>query len=1133
MTSPVNDATRRQIEAANPQASTWLSANAGSGKTRVLTDRVARLLLDRVMPQRILCLTYTKAAASEMQNRLFKRLGSWAMKSNDALRAELDDLGAGHALSDDDLANARTLFARAIETPGGLKIQTIHSFCASLLRRFPLEAGVSPQFRELDERASNLLIRDVLELIAQGPDRDAFDGLVKYYTEEDLVGLIANILKYRDAFMAMPTQGDIWSWFELGEGFDEQALMDSVFLGDEDAALSEAVTLMAGSDNKTDVKAADVLHQWIGAPRNSALLESMCSTLLSGSGSKSPFSSKFGATHSGLPTKKLVTQQGDALRRLESLMQRVEAARNLRNGLTLARRTQALHHFARAFIPAFEARKQLLGVLDFDDLIHRARLLLTDPNVAQWVLYRLDGGIDHILLDEAQDTSPDQWRVIQLLAQEFTSGEGAREVDRTIFVVGDVKQSIYSFQGADPSGFTDMSALFKERLEAIGKTFQELSLDFSFRSSPAILRFIDQVFDVTKGGGVGGPTKHLAFHDAMPGRVDLWSPVEKEESEDPKDWSDPVDAPAANHHFPRLARDIAREIKRMTKEEWIGSNAAARPVRFGDILILVRGRQGIFKHLIRACKQEGVEIAGADVLVMNDELGVRDILAVLAFLNTSDDDLSLASALRSPLFGWSEAQLYDLAHERGRSQLWRELYERRAEFPETFEVLNTLRDNADYLRPFELIEMILTRFDGRRKLIARLGIEAEDGIDALLDQALTYEMGEVPSLAGFLGWLASEEVKIKRQPDTASDQVRVMTVHGSKGLEAPIVFMPDTHKPRALTLGKVSELGAGQAIWTPRSEDQPDQTVESLAAAKQQLDDERRRLLYVAASRAEKWLIVAGAGDLGGDDTSSWYNILRSAMVASGARAINTPVGTLHRFEHGTWPLPASAAGAADAPAPAHQAAALPDWLRRPAASPQPGAPLVSPSKLGGAKALGGAGALDDEDAMARGSQLHLLLEHLPLYPIEDWPEIAQSLLSSDTDTAEDATVIELLDEASAVLENPDLAFLFGENALSEAEITAPLPSLQGRQMLGKVDCLLVEADRVLVVDFKSNAVVPDLAAQTPVGLLRQMGAYAEALGALYPTKNIELAILWTRTGKLMSLPHDMVMQALHSTATY
>ena len=479
-------ATERQVQAADPGNSTWLSANAGSGKTRVLTDRVARLLLDHVQPQHILCLTYTKAAASEMQNRLFKRLGEWAMLDAETLTGKLRELGLEGEIRDETLREARRLFARAIETPGGLKIQTIHSFCASLLRRFPLEAGVSPQFVEMDDRAARRLREDILEDLADGPAPDLFDGIAAWFTGDDLDRLMGDIAKHRDAFPSEPDAAAIWDMLDLLAGYDEDALKSEVFLGGEAELLSDLRAALAAGTS-TDMKAADKLKSVDTVTPVKADYEALEGIFLTGAKAKEPFSAKIGS----FPTKKTREAHPGLMPALEALMLRVEAARPRRLSLIAARKTLTLHRFAAAFLPEYEARKLRHGWLDFDDLILKARDLLTDRSVAEWVLYRLDGGIDHILVDEAQDTSPLQWEVIDLLAQEFTSGQGARDVPRTIFVVGDQKQSIYSFQGADPDGFDRMRRHFAGRLENVSVSLENLLLEYSFRSSPAILRVVD------------------------------------------------------------------------------------------------------------------------------------------------------------------------------------------------------------------------------------------------------------------------------------------------------------------------------------------------------------------------------------------------------------------------------------------------------------------------------------------------------------------------------------------------------------------------------------------------------------------------------------------------------------------
>ncbi|MDX1780744.1 MAG: UvrD-helicase domain-containing protein, partial [Thalassovita sp.] len=556
-----NEATEKQVLAARPKHSTWLSANAGSGKTRVLTDRVARLLLEQVQPQHILCLTYTKAAASEMQNRLFKRLGEWAMLGDDKLRLQLLELGISGETSDEDLRNARTLFARAIETPGGLKIQTIHSFCSSLLRRFPLEARVSPQFAEMEERAAALLRAEIVQELAEGPETGVIRRVAHHFTGEDFDGLTAAIVNQRAALQSPLGPDQCLELFDLDPGFDEETLEALVFLGGEDHLLRDVISHLEGGSS-TDQKAAAKLRLIPRLGLDS--LPALEGVFLFGQSAKSPFGAKIGS----FPTKKTQGNMGTLLPKLEDFMRRVEDARTRRLALAAARRTHALQDFARVFLPAYEARKQQMGWLDFDDLILKARDLLTDPAVAAWVLYRLDGGIDHILVDEAQDTSPAQWKVIELLAQEFTSGSGARsEVERTIFVVGDKKQSIYSFQGADPGEFDRMQAEFAARLSATEKPLNEMELQFSFRSSHAILSLVDEVFKDRKASGFHTGSEHRAFKHDLPGRVDLWPLVEKTGDEEDEDWAAPVDRLGAKPHTVLLAERVARQIRRMIDEK--------------------------------------------------------------------------------------------------------------------------------------------------------------------------------------------------------------------------------------------------------------------------------------------------------------------------------------------------------------------------------------------------------------------------------------------------------------------------------------------------------------------------------------------------------------------------------------
>ncbi|MDG4650273.1 double-strand break repair helicase AddA [Roseibacterium sp. SDUM158017] len=1128
----MNEASRAQVAAAAPDVSTWLSANAGSGKTRVLTDRAARLLLQEVPPERILCLTYTKAAAMEMQNRLFARLGEWAMKPEAELRGTLLEVGVdAGSLTPDLLSRARTLFARAIETPGGLKIQTIHSFCASVLRRFPLEAGVSPGFTEIDERVQGRLISDLLDEMASDPARShAIEAVVPYLGDEDGILSLARAVAGKAEALETPLDwAGVCDAVGIDPGLTEDRVLAAALAGDE-RDVCDAIWPKLDPGNKQQAKLHRVL---CGMPWEAMTLDALRDleeVCLSGEKAAEPFAAK-GTKIANAAVRDQIGP--DVMEAFAALTERVEAARPLRIGLMTARKTHALHAFAGAFLPAYAEAKMARGWLDFDDLILRMRKLLTAPGIAQWVLFRLDGGIDHILVDEAQDTGPEQWDIVKRLAEDFAAGEGARaDVRRTIFVVGDKKQSIYSFQGADPEGFDRMRDHFDERLRGIGQPFQDAELLWSFRSARPILDLVDTVCGGEMPTSVGGTLEHKAFFGEKPGRVDLWPVVPKPEKTDDLEWYDPQDLVSEDHHYSVLAAAIADRLHAMIHEERpvISVGKERRAVEAGDILILVRRRSPLFRQIIGALKRRGLPIAGVDRSELTAPLSVQDLLALLRFLATPEDDLSLACVLRSPIGGWDENALFRLAHGR-RGYLWEALRDRAADrddWAATHAMLSDLRNKADYLRPYDLLERALVRHDGRRRLSARLGPEAEDGIDAMLAQALAYERMEVPSLTGFVGWLEAGEVTVKRDLAQARGQIRVMTVHGAKGLEAPVVILPDSGEWRRRTGGtRLLREDGGPVFWATARAEAADPVRAALEAADAREQAERNRLLYVALTRAESWLIVAAAGNMPRDRTSTWYGAVEAGLQALGAVSLAVPQieGPGLRLQSGEFPHDDAATPRAAPAAPAP----LPAWALVPAAPrPRDRQPL-SPSGLGGEKIVltdAAATPMARPDALRRGRLVHLLLEHLPGLPPPSWHDAVPRIAALEDHETPEAELADIRAEAEAVLAAPHLARVFAPDTLAEVELCAVSPTLNA-PVLGAIDRLIVEDDRVLAVDFKTNAEVPPTPDATPEGLLRQMGAYAEMLGAIYPGRRIETAILWSRTAELMHLPTDLVAAAL------
>ena len=1109
-----DEATLRQIRATQPKQSTWLSANAGSGKTRVLTNRVALLLLEGTKPQNILCLTYTKAAAAEMQNRLFERLGEWAMLSDAKLLTELSQLNEAPTVGAYDLDVARTLFAQAIEAPGGLRVQTIHSFCASVLRRFPLEAQVSPLFKEMDERASKLLAADVVSTMAASEDALYLKEATTLFRGESFDALTSKIINNRAAFDTKWSDADILEKLGAPADFLEIDVLANLFDPATRARFPEFIAMLQNSTGKGDQSIASLLGHIL---------------------TTDPSKETFWQLHDMLVVKKSWTPKLDkvpvssiqkaghpAIQAFHDFMLRCWQAGSDLNLQTLARKTLTLHRFANAFFARYEAAKSARALLDFDDLIHKTKELLTNKAVCDWVMYRLDGGIDHILVDESQDTSEKQWQIIQSLTQEF-GHEGDDGRDRTIFVVGDKKQSIYSFQGADPRLFDEMATHFDERLRNLGGTLHQLSLSHSFRSSPAILQLVDAMF-ATKSAAGFDDAGHEAFYDRLPGRVDLWDQIKIPKSNDYPDWWDTCEFLKGDDERVVMARKIAAEIDDMVRTQQIpGKDGVPRPIRYGDFLILVRKRSDLFAPIIRACKERGLPMAGADQLVLFNEIGVQDLRSLLRFLALPQDSLSLAEVLRSPLCGLDEAQLFRLAHNRTSDDLWSELVRKRSDFPEAHAFLKDLRDNSEFLAPFELIDRALTYWGGKRKLLERLGAEAEEGINAFLALVRSYEATGPVSLTGFLAWIEGDETKIKRQVETGADKIRIMTIHGAKGLEAPIVILPETgaEGARGDTHVAVSEDQFAYAVIA--SELKNEFQERQKAHAKEIAQQERLRLLYVAMTRAERWLIVCGVGK----DKSAeneWHQLVSEAMQTVGAAEHD---GFL-RHETGDWPMPKP-----NAPEPPDtDASPLPDWTLRLPAPEAAKIELVRPTDGNGPKSLAGEPQLDDPARAADfGTLVHLLLEQLPANDLA--PAKLLSQLAERVGIAPGSPAAHLaLQQAQSVLAMPGASEIFGPNALVEVSLSAPMPGPAGKRIFGQADRVVITDKRVLVVDFKSNAVIPATAADVPSGILEQMAVYVAALGQIYPDRSIEAAIVWTAGPRYMSLPHKMVsIEALGLTS--
>jgi len=1167
-------ATRLQRQASDPAVCSWVNASAGSGKTTVLRDRVLRLLLANARPTAILCLTFTRAAAAEMANRIASQLREWAVIAPDALVKDLERL-TGARPEEAMIRRARGLFARVLDAPGGMRIETIHAFCQSLLRRFPLEAQVAPHFRLIEERDSAELLFEAREsmLIAARAGQSlaltaALAHVVGRMHESRLKELLDSFMQERDRLETLRDRMDSPAALRRAMattlGIAEDVTPDSIIAAAcaegacDSTALRRAIDVLSAG-GKTDQDRAESLRRWLHAELDERIQGFHTY--------KNIYFTQDGDPRKALATKAVIQAWSGITDALSAEADRIaETLERLRLAQCLVD-SHALAVLALDILRRYTTLKSQRAVLDYDDLILKARNLLLRPGIAQWVLYKLDGGIDHILVDEAQDTNHQQWDLIKALTEEFFAGEGAagespERATRTIFAVGDQKQSIFSFQGAEPDAAKAVrdyyAALLPDETELDDprSPFLDVPLDVSFRSTGAVLKLVDAVIAGPARDGVLDPGQSLTHglkRTGQSGLVEVWPRCLPVKAEDPEPWAVPQVTAGAASPPERLAQAIAAKIAALVGREELKSRG--RPIRAGDIMVLVRSRDPFVLNLVRALKARKIEVSGIDRLRLLEDIAVMDLMAFADFLLMPDDDLNLASLLKSPLIGLSEDEVMKLCVDRGTASVWSRLNAMAPQtlfYREAADTLGRYLARADFDSPFALFADLLGAGGGRKRIHTRLGPEADEAIDEFLNLTLRYAAGNTPSLQGFLQWIRSTASIVKRElGDSPADEVRIMTVHGAKGLQAPIVFLAD--KPqfdtRSTGLFWIEAAGTELPLWSPRKQADVPLTVTARAEAQQKRRAESNRLLYVALTRAEDRLYVCGRLGLRAASEKGWHERVSEAF-AQLPGALSAPLedwpappgisteegwlGDAFHYEEPQIALPESSAAKASLPV---EDSELPRWsVSHVAAEPDPPQPLAPsrPSEPEPAT-LSPIGA-DQGYRFKRGLLVHRLLELLPNVPPDSWSSAARRFLTRRAHglTAEQAAEID--GEVLRILQDPELAALFGPDSRAEVPVVATLLDAEGKTqaLTGQIDRLLVRERDCVILDYKSNRPPPLRVEQVASAYLRQLAAYRAAIAVIYPGKSISCKILWSAVPVLMDIPAALLdMHAPRAGVTF
>ncbi len=1096
-----------QKQAANPNSSCWVGASAGTGKTKVLVDRILNLLLSEVQPESILCLTFTKAAAVEMQNRLTGKLQEWAILEDQVLSEVLEDLIDAKP-TDDLFKKAKGLLFDVLDTPGGMKIQTIHSFCQSLLQRFPLEAGIDPSFTLMEEIEANRLLSDAYIHVLEKNDPvilEAFQKVAIRMSDYRFDDLLQSIQNQRGLFGKLLARYENLNEYQVElEAFLSSPSSDSplsssppplsssdLFRGSIDSrnkcendkvrisALFNVIKILSEHGTKADQEKAIVLQK--------ALEEDLDYTDL--------FLTKESQIRKNLASKSIRIDYATAYETLEEEALRFFRIKEQHKNKEATILTLAFMQVVQAIFEIYQGEKHKQGLLDFEDLIAKTNALLLEPGISDWVFYKLDSKLDHILIDEAQDTNPDQWHMLTKLAETFLNPD---KPHRTLFVVGDIKQSIYSFQGAKPALFDTLRPYFQQQVEQLQQSWKNIQLHTSFRTTPAILEVVDKIFnDHPKGVNFSNNViHHTPNRQGEPGLVELLPLIALNENmeETKEGWPLPIIQKQPVSTYAELARQITFKIKTLIEGHEILPSTKA-PIQPGDILILVRKRSDLVPLLIQNLKQENIAVRGADRLPLREHIAVMDLLALGNFLCLPLDDYSLACVLKSPLIndgkGLSEEELFDLCHDR-KGSLWESLKHKQTDvFKKASEFLKNILGKVDLKNPHELFHEIIREYESY--FIARLGTECQDVLAEFLNQTALFLEKNPPTLQGFMYYMETMDTEIKRSTLTnKGDEVRIMTIHGAKGLQSPIVILADsTDQPTLQNENFLWQEGDAPLFILKPSKKYESDIVGSLKQeALDKLEEENRRLLYVALTRPQDRLYVTGIFKKNLEST--WYHLLQSALKDI-AESTDEDGLIYQPLAFTALCHPREAEGRVGDPENIN-------WIPAFVGMTPKSCKITSPDS----NAI-------PTTAMHRGTVIHKLFELLPNHKSDDLLSTAQKWI--ERQGFENLLQANDIEKVLSIITHPDYKEFFGPNSIAEVAVA-------NAEFIGRIDRLWVGSDTIVIVDYKTSVKPAATVTEVHKDYLDQLDDYGKAIQKIYKNHRIRTFLLWTEGPHLMEIPY-------------
>ena len=1050
-----------QNKASNPEISTWVSASAGTGKTKILTDRVVRLLLKGEAFDKILCLTFTNAAAGEMKERITNALDTWSKLDRGVLAQELNKT-IGRKATDHEIVIAGSLYDTYLKSENTINIQTIHSFCQKLLKKFPLEASVSPSFKIIDEIKADYILNQIKKHLMNAEDLEPITEYLSINFHELIIDeILSEIIEQKTQFLKSKNSLDNFK--------------------------NESIKLIAELQSSSDsyyelIKQNPIVQTIVGFNTTTKELK------------------KFFLTEHGQKKKRIVTQKiaklgSNLYSDLEAIQEQIYLLDQKEKTVKLKNHSKLLSLLGSKIIEEYEHYKSTKALLDYDDLIINSCKLLNNSTAREWVLYELDGGIDHILVDEAQDTSNYQWRIIDALIAEFYSGQESEKNNRTVFVVGDEKQSIFSFQGADIDSFSQMNQYLKEKMSAARRHFENVNLETSYRSSKEVLYVVYHVFNKVREQipGIFSSTLNQlhAFRSNHAGSVELW-PICSTKNSENEFWPIVKSEVDTTSSKAQLAQKISTYIK-----QTLGSGkilaATNKVITPNDFMILFRKRDEFTKEVITALQNDGVAVAGLDRITLRENLAIQDLLAIGKFVLNPQDDLNLATILKSPIIGISESLLYDIATNRSKQSIWNYIgleQHSSKKYKYLFEQLNVFSEIYQKTNVETFFQYLVDVLGFRQALNGSCGPDSNDAIDELLYACQDFSSQNNNSLQSFIFWIENSDSSIKRDA-SSSDKVKIMTLHGSKGLQAPIVILCDTTSLPTNNDYFIWDTDS-TCLSAKNSTDVPDYYIELKKIKQQKVYAEYLRLLYVGMTRAEDHLVVCGYEGGRSISENCWFELVHKAMKEI---AIEVDDGRLIYGTNSDHFDPADNKSS--------DIAKIEYFYPSNKIFQKDVNESISVQYI--------SNSLSTVNPAQYGVIFHKILE--------------DSVSTKEIATMNDHPLIGTLDEKSQkrikksielLSTNVEFNRLIQNHTLTELSIG----TLGDEKIkLGRIDLMIHLKEEIVIIDYKSDIKPSDNPESTPVNYITQLLSYKEIIQKIYPKKKVRVQILWLENGQLMEIP--------------